>query len=119
MNTTQVNNTTIPASAIEAGMVVKLRITQAWCKKANQIIPLLNTLVIKSTTVDANTQIAEWQGCLLDIWVMDVLAVSCPNNQRADMLRLIHCVDQSQEHSIYIMPNELVEVIGNFSLNSK
>lgn len=109
----------IAANQIKAGMVVKLTMIQAWRKHHGRLVPFADTLVIEDAPIDAAAQAAEWQEYFLDVRVIDVSTVSPANGPAGAMIRIVHCSDRTEQHTIYVLPSESVVVIGEFKADSK
>lgn len=102
----------------EAGMVIKLNMIQAWCKKGGRIIPFADTLVINGVEIEPAVQVAELQEFFLDVRVIQLTRVSGELAGVPNLVRVVHCDDLAEEHTIYLMPEETVTVIDRFNPNS-
>ncbi len=109
----------IPITEAEIGMVIKLNMIQAWCKRNGKFVTLASTLVIEAINVDPAAQVAELQDYFLDVRVVQLSMVSGGLPSMPKLVRVVHCDDLAEEHTIYLMPDETVTVIDRFNPNSK
>lgn len=103
----------------EAGMVIKLNMIQAWCKKGGRIVPFANSLVIDGVDIEPAVLVAELQEFFLDIRIVQISVISGKLAGVPNLVRVVHCDDLAEEHTVYLMPEETVTVIDRFNPNSK
>lgn len=109
----------IPIIHAEVGMVIKLTMVQAWCKCGDKIVPYASTLVIEAAGVEPAAQVAELQEYFLDVRIIQISVISGELAGVPNLVRVVHCDDLAEEHTIYLLPDETVTVIDRFNSNSK
>lgn len=109
----------IQITQAEVGMVIKLNMIQVWCKRDGKIIPFANTLVIEEADIEPAEQIAELQDYFLDVRIVRLSVVSGELAGVPNLVRVAHCDDLAEQHTIYLMPEETVTVIDRFNPDSK